>query len=271
MRMGNVTVLDASWFLPIMNRNAYEEFLDKRIPAARFFDVDRFSLDRSGLDLPHLLPPAEIFARQLGEFGLDPNSKIVCYDSLGLFSAPRAWYMLKLLGFDVEVLEGGLVAWENYFDIVSGIPETIIPSTVDVTIDLVKTNIRTIAEVKANLKSSKPFTIVDVRSRGRFDGSEPEPREGLRRGHIPSSVNLPFTELMDNWVLKSPEEIKQLFFQRGIDLSLPDPIVFSCGSGLTACIGAYAAFSCGKPIEQLHLYDGSWMEWGHSSFDHPIA
>ncbi len=230
-------------------------YQNTQIPNARFFDIDH-SFSNRLTDLPHMMCDAEQFQEEAQQLGINDNSLVIIYDLHGVYSSPRAWWMLKSMGHEhVAVLDGGLPEW-----IEKGYPTEEKIHTPHLTGDF-KPGFDSSCFVNAKYVldqiEDNDIIVLDARSKGRFDGNEPEPREGLRGGHIPSSISLPFTEVLDGTRLKSREELKQIFDR--YDLK-GKKLVFSCGSGLTACIILLAAQVAG--YQDLAIYDGSWSEWG---------
>lgn len=254
-------IVDASWHLPPEHRDAQQEYLDEHIPGAVFFDIDVIS--EPG-DLPHMVPSVESFIESVSALGLSPDKTIVVYDSKGLFSAARVWWTLKVFGFeDVRILDGGLPAWKSEgYQLESG--------SVAVSVSLITANFASDVVVDASqvLAASNGLTahIVDARSQGRFDGVDPEPRAGLRSGHIPHSVCLPYTMLLSEGRLKSNAELEQLFVDHGV--TTDKPVLTTCGSGVTAAILTLGLHCIGR--DDVALYDGSWTEWGGRD-DLPVA
>jgi thiosulfate/3-mercaptopyruvate sulfurtransferase len=252
----DLVIIDASWHMPAENRNAHEEYLAEHIPGAIFFDIDEIADTRSGL--PHMLPPPEKFSSRMRSMGIGDGSRIVVYDSTGLFSAARVWWTFRVMGVDdVSVLNGGLPKWKR-----EGLPLESGPArsrtarhfTARRNLDLV----RDVADIKALLKD-RSAEIVDARAADRFAGKAPEPRPGLRSGRIPGSHNLPFAKLLNkDGTLKTAPEIERLFEEAGVDLS--KPVVASCGSGITASVLALGLAEIGH--RRAAVYDGSWSEWG---------
>jgi thiosulfate/3-mercaptopyruvate sulfurtransferase len=252
----DLIVFDASWHLPGDCKDARAEYLDEHIPGALFFDIDEIADTRSSL--PHMLPPPEKFSSRMRSMGVGDGSRIVVYDSKGIFSAARVWWTFRVMGVeDIAVLNGGLPKWKaEGRPLESGAPpmRTTRHFTSRRNADLV----RDAADVKAALKDGSA-EIVDARSPDRFKGSAPEPRPGLRSGHIPGSVNVPYGKLLKpDGTLKDPAELEALFRRAGVDLS--KPVVTSCGSGITASVLALALAEIGH--RKTAVYDGSWAEWG---------
>jgi thiosulfate/3-mercaptopyruvate sulfurtransferase len=252
----DIVVIDASWHMPSEGRDAYGEYLEGHIPGAIFFDIDEIADTKS--TLPHMLPAPEKFSSRMRSMGIGDGSRIVIYDSRGLFSAARVWWMFRVMGVDdVSVLNGGLPKWkEEGRPLESGPPppRTTRHFTARRNADLV----RDVSDIKAVLKD-KSAEIVDARAPERFAGQTPEPRPGLRSGHIPGAHNLPYAMLINkDGTLKSAAEIERLFEEAGVDLS--KPVVTSCGSGITAGVLALGLAQIGH--RKTAVYDGSWSEWG---------
>jgi thiosulfate/3-mercaptopyruvate sulfurtransferase len=251
----DLRILDASWHLPQVGRDPVAEYNTAHIPNARFFDIDDVADHAS--DLPHMVPPVEKFMSRMRAMGVGDGHQIVVYDAIGVMSAPRVWWMLKLMGHrDVAVLDGGLPKW-----VAEGRPtEDLAPVVRDRHMTVRRQNhmVRDVTQVAAASKLMD-HVIVDARSAERFRGEAPEPREGLRSGHIPNSRNVPFNTLLnDNNTLRSDDEIRTIFEKAGVDLG--KPIITTCGSGVTAAVLFLALTKIGKT--DLSLYDGSWSEWG---------
>ncbi|WP_098409761.1 3-mercaptopyruvate sulfurtransferase [Thioclava sp. ES.031] len=251
----DLRILDASWFLPQMERDAKATYDAKHIPGARFFDIDDIADNRS--DLPHMAPPPEKFISRMRAMGVGDGHQVVIYDQHSVFSAPRVWWTFRLMGkTDVAVLDGGLPKWEA-----EGRPLEDMPPMVRDRHMTVQRHPGLVKDVTQVAHASKlgDHEIIDARSNDRFLGSAAEPRPGLRSGHIPGSRNLPFGELLTpEGTFKSPEEIKALFEAAGVDLS--KPAITTCGSGVSAAILSLALELIGK--SDWSLYDGSWSEWG---------
>jgi len=251
----DVRVADASWYLPQANRDAKAEYAAAHIPGAVFFDIDDLSDETSAL--PHMLAPAPKFASRLRKLGLGDGNLIVVYDGAGIYSSPRAWWMLRSMGHrDVAVLDGGLPKWRR-----EGRPvEDMLahPYPRHFTPRQNHALSRNLGQMLDVLRA-RSAQIVDARSAPRFAGREQEPRPGVRPGHIPGSVNVPYTDLTGpEGTLKSGADLKSLFETRGVDLS--KPIVTTCGSGITAATEMLALEVAGA--NDVALYDGSWAEWG---------
>lgn len=251
----NLKLIDASWYLPNMQRNAYEEYSAAHIAGALFFDIDKIC-DHTA-DSPHMAPSVETFTSWLCAMGIDSSHQIVVYDGAGLFSAARVWWLFKLMGLNhVAVLDGGLPKWIAQGRSTSYVTHK--PQPCESVMCVLQPIMKTAAQVAEAVKS-KTFQVVDTRPPGRFLGNEPEPRQGLRSGHIPGSKNVFFKTLLqaDN-TMKSPDELAQVFLAAGVDIT--QPVITSCGSGVTAAIVNLALTQTGQ--HHHSLYDGSWAEWG---------
>ena len=231
---------------------------NKIIPGARFFDIKGMFSDKE-TNIPNMLPAPKVFEKGCQYLGIQQDSQIVVYDQLGIYSGPRVWWMFKTMGFDnVAVLDGGLPAWIN-----ANYPLEDLNSYVDIKYE--KGNFKAafkpdhIVNQKGifSIMHNPDVVILDARSHGRFIGTEPEPREDLKSGHIPGSINLPYTKVLKDGKMKSVEELKSIF----TDIDLENKkLIFTCGSGITACIILLAAEIAG--YSNLSVYDGSWSEWG---------
>ena len=251
----DLRVLDASWYLPGSKRDPFAEYQAAHIPGARFFDLDDVSDHRS--DLPHMVPPVENFMSRMRAIGVGDGHQIVVYDGSGLFSAPRVWWLFKLMGqMDIAVLDGGFPKWQAEGHPVEDLP----PILRDRHMMVRRQNqmVKDVTQVSAASKLGES-EIVDARSPGRFYGKDPEPRPGLRAGHIPGSKNVFYKDLLKaDDTMKSPDEMRQVFLEAGVDLD--KPVITSCGSGVTAAILSLGLTRMGKTDHSL--YDGSWTEWG---------
>lgn len=252
----DVVVLDASLHLPVTGRNARAEFETEHIPGAIFFDIDDIADKKS--PLPHMLPSPVEFSSRMRKKGIGDGMRIVCYDSLGLYSAARAWWMFRIMGHeDVVVLNGGLKKWKaEGRSLESGPPAQRTPR--HFTARFNASLVRDRDDVKSMIGHSR-VQIVDARAKERWLGTVPEPRKGLRSGHIPTSRSLHFQRLVNpDGTLKTNAAIERKFVMSGIDINRP--VVASCGSGVTACVIALALAELGRP--DAAVYDGSWSEWG---------
>ena len=250
----NLAVIDGSWHMPAANRDPRAEYLAAHIPGAVFFHIDEIA-DRAS-PLPHMLPTPDEFAAAMGALGVDETKTIVVYDSVGLFSAPRVWWMLRAFGVaDVAVLSGGLPKWQAEGRAVEDGETRRSPRHFTARLD--HGAVADLSDIKHALDAGSA-QVVDARSAARFRGEEPDPRPGLRSGHIPGSRNLPWTDIVENGVLKSADAIRAAFAASGVDIN--KPIMTTCGSGVSAAILTIALNSIG--VRPTGLYDGSWAEWG---------
>ena len=259
----DLVVVDGSWYLPVMQRDPATEYRDGHIPGAVRIDIE--AIRDTASPLPHMLPDPAEFAAAMGELGIAEHMTIVVYDGAGLFSAPRVWWMLTVLGArDVRILAGGYPAW-----LAGGHPvergETRPRPTRRFTARLDAAAIADVAEVRRALDTGAA-QVLDARSAERFRGEAPEPRPGLRSGHLPGSRNLPYGEVVRDGRLADPETISAAVAAAGVDAERP--VITSCGSGVTAAILWLALDSIGRP--PAALYDGSYSEWGGRA-DLPVA
>lgn len=250
----DVRVVDASWHLPTAQRDARAEYEVEHLPGAQFFDIDGIAMPDT--DLPHVAASPHDFAEAVGSLGIGDQDTIVVYDTVGLFSAARAWWNFRVMGAEnTFVLGGGLPKWKAEgrpvsSDVEVATPVSFVPNPMPGAV--VATH-----EVLALLNSGDA-QIVDVRPAGRFAGEVPEPRPGLRSGHMPGALNLPFMHLIAEGQLADPDTLSKAIAQAGIDTS--KPLVTSCGSGVTAPLLNLALAQLG--VDALRVYDGSWAEWG---------
>jgi thiosulfate/3-mercaptopyruvate sulfurtransferase len=234
---------------PIDTRGRY---VARHIPGAVFFDINELS-DQS-TSLPHMLPTAEVFSSSMSALGVGDDSTIVIYEQEGVFSAPRAWWMLRTFGAQhVYILDGGLRAWTE-----AGLPTESGPVQRSVASFHARLNhdaVKDFSQIQS--KIAEHGQILDARSAGRFTGASPEPRPGIDSGHMPGAINVPFTELAEDGRLKSPEKLREIFLSKGVDIQ--QPITTTCGSGVTAAVIALGLEIVGA--EKVSLYDGSWAEY----------
>lgn len=256
LKSPDLVVLDGSWYLPQMGRDAAKEFETARIPGAIRFDIDDVSDPSSGL--PHTLPQPHAFASKMRKLGIGDGQTIVVYDRIGLFSAPRVWWMFRVMGVkDVYVLDGGFKKWSFEERPVEDGPAKRRPERHF----SARMDYGSLADLSAvrQATSGPGKQILDARSEGRFTGAEAEPRAGMRSGHMPGAKNLHYASLMaEDGTLKPAPELRDLFESAGVDISRP--IITTCGSGVTAAVLTLALTVLGA--RELALYDGSWSEWG---------
>ncbi|MSP87256.1 MAG: 3-mercaptopyruvate sulfurtransferase [Alphaproteobacteria bacterium] len=264
MTAPDLRIVDATYFLPHIKRDARAEYAQRHIPGAVFFDIDDIKDEAN--PLPHMLPSPEKFSSRVRKLGLGDGNRIVCYDTHGLMSAARAWWMFRVFGHnDVAVLDGGLPKW---FAEGRPVDETI-PMPVERHFTARRNNflVRDFDQMRANL-TAKRETVLDARSAGRFNGIEPEIRPNTRSGHMPGARNLPYTELLDpaTKTVLPADQLAARFNRTGIDMK--GPVVCSCGSGVTAGILTLGLYLLGR--DDVAVYDGSWSEWGGRT-DTPVV
>jgi len=249
-----VVVVDASYYLPTQKRDPKAEYLAEHIPGAVFFDLNAIA-DHS-TDLPHMLPGPAQFGEAVGKLGIAETDTIVVYDGTGLYSAPRVWWTFRIFGArKVYILDGGFPAWKKEGRKVESCETKREPREFKAEMDTGAVAMH--ADVQMALNEDK-IQVVDARSAARFAGRDPEPRAGLRAGHMPGALNLPFTEIVEDGRLVSPDRIAKAFAKAGVDTD--KPIITTCGSGVTAVVLALGLEALGKGPAQI--YDGSWSEWG---------
>lgn len=251
----DLRILDASWYLPAMERDAKAEYAEAHIPGARFFDIDDVSDARS--EMPHMVPPVEKFMSRMRAMGVGDGHQIVVYDGAGIFSAARVWWLFRLMGqMNIAVLDGGLSKWVAEGRDTDDLPPVIRDR--HMTVRRQNQMVRDVTQV-AHAAKLGDHEIVDARGAARFRGEAAEPRAGLRAGHIPGSKNVPFDTLLnDDGTMKSPDALRAVFEAAGVDVT--KPAITTCGSGVTAAILSLAMERFGKSDHAL--YDGSWAEWG---------
>ena len=249
-----IAIVDASWYLPAAGRNGEGEYNAAHIPGAVFFDQDKIADKESGL--PHTLPSPELFAQHVGAMGITADETVVVYDGPGMFSAPRVWWMFRVMGVkNVFVLDGGFDGWKK-----AGYPVTGEVTKIASTLFTPSFNEAAVVDFTEmrDIVSERRAQIADARAAGRFTGRDAEPRAGMRSGHMPGARNVPVGTLSENGALKDLDSLRKIFDEAGIDLS--SPVVTSCGSGVTAAVITLALTSLGHTDNRL--YDGSWSEWG---------
>ena len=251
----DIRILDGSTYLPGTGKDGHQEYLKSHIPGARFFDIEEISDSHS--PLPHMLPPVEKFVSRIRKMGIGDGHRVIVYDQQGLFSAARVWWMFRIFGHqDVAVLDGGLPKWFAEKRPVDD--EEPDPRERHFTGRRNASMVRDVTQI-ASATKLRAEQIVDARSPGRFRGKEVEPRAGLRSGHIPGSKNVHYASLLNpDGTMKDIEATRVIFETAGVDLK--QPIVTSCGSGITAAILTLALHRMGHTRNAL--YDGSWVEWG---------
>ncbi|MBT8292564.1 MAG: sulfurtransferase [Eudoraea sp.] len=249
-------LLDAS--LDMTAHGKYSEYNDLTIPNAKYFDLKRNFSDRRS-DLPNTLPPKEQFEIECQKLGINRTSEIVVFDNLGIYSSPRVWWMFKIMGQkNVSVLDGGLPEWMKK-GLKTEKRKKQIYELGNFEASFTENFIVKYCDIQKNIEN-RTFTLIDARSEGRFNGTEEEPRKQLKSGHIKGSINIPFEEVLNNGKYKSKAELKRLFNDK---CNIENNLVFSCGSGLTACILLLASEIAFK--KSKYVYDGSWTEWAEKN------
>lgn len=257
-----LSIVDGSWYLPAQNRDARREYEAAHIPGAVFFDQDKVVDPQS--DLPHTLPRPQLFGQFANSMGVDESDTIVVYDGPGMFSAPRVWWMFRLMGAGkVYLLDGGLDGWKREGRRLTSEPTRVAATFFEVRCD--EQRVASLDDMRA-IVASGSAQIADARPAGRFAGTDPEPRPGIRSGHMPGARNVPATSLSRDGRLLPIDELRKVLEDAGLDLS--KPVVTSCGSGVTAAVISLALASVGHSDNRL--YDGSWTEWGGLP-DTPVA
>lgn len=257
-----LSIVDGSWYLPAQGRDGRVEYEAAHIPGAIFFDQDLVVDPES--ELPHALPDPVTFQRHVSSMGITRDDTIVVYDGPGLFSAPRVWWLFRVMGAErVYVLDGGFDRWRAEGRPVTAEPTRIAPSAFMPEFD--ESRVATLAEMRRLVETGEA-QIADARSPGRFAGKEPEPRPGVRSGHMPGALNVPAASLAENGSLLPLDRLRTRLAEAGVDLS--HPVVTSCGSGVTAAVITLALESLGH--RDNRLYDGSWSEWGGRT-DTPVV
>ncbi|MCP4390233.1 MAG: 3-mercaptopyruvate sulfurtransferase [Gammaproteobacteria bacterium] len=252
----NLVILDSSWHMPATGRDGFKEWQQEHIPGARFFDFDGKISDPDA-ELPHMMPSEEIFTHEMQALGINQDSVVVVYDVMGMFSSPRGWWMLRAMGCEnCALLDGGLVAWDEADYSIESLSKEPAYKRGNF---VAKMNPDYIADVQAVLAAldDDAICVLDARPLPRFSGAAEEPRPGLRRGHMPGALNLPFPDVFKHGLLKPKDELKQMIEPLIAD---SERVIYSCGSGVTACVIAFAALYVG--YDRLAIYDGSWCEWG---------
>jgi thiosulfate/3-mercaptopyruvate sulfurtransferase len=260
----HIRVVDGSWYLPNSDRSARDEFAAGHIPGARFFDIDE--IKDADNPLPHMLPNATRFSREVSALGIGNDDQVVVYDGSGLYSAARVWWMFRAFGHeDVAVLDGGLPKWRAERRPIKGGSPVIEPRNFNASFN--PALVRSLEDMRANIEGGHE-QVLDARAANRFAGTAPEIRPGVRAGHIPGSLNLPFDRLIDakTGLLRDEAALKAAFEAVGVDLGRA--VVTTCGSGVTASLLALGLTVLGH--QQNAVYDGSWSEWGGRT-DTPIA
>jgi len=259
-------VIDATWYLPHLKHDARAEFGAARIPGAVYFDIDEIAAPDS--ELPHMLPDAAQFGRQVGALGIGNGDHVVAYGGRNLIASARAWWMFRAFGHErVSVLDGGLPKWRAEGRAIEAGPSVAAPAPKPFVARFRPELVRDLGQVRDNVDTGRE-QVLDARSRGRFLATEPEIRPGIRGGHIPGSLNLPYDRLFpgSEGTLAPVSDLKRVFEDAGLDLG--KPVATTCGSGVSAAVLALGLHVAGRP--DVPVYDGSWTEWGGRA-DTPIA
>ena len=252
----DLVVFDASWHMPATGRDGFEEWKQEHIPGSRFFDFDGRICDPQA-SLPHMMPDEGIFTREMRALGLNRDSRVVVYDAMGMFSSPRAWWMLRAMGCEnLALLDGGLVAWDEADYPIESCREVPDYTAGDFEARFDAAQVADAGAVLAALEDDS-VCVLDARPQPRFSGEAEEPRPGLRRGHMPGALNMPFPELFHHGLFRSKAELEEMLKPLVGDSRSS---ICSCGSGVTACIIAFALHYIGD--DRVAVYDGSWCEWG---------
>lgn len=259
----DLVVFDATKYLPNEDKDGHAEFNRAHISGSRYFDIDHIA--DTDTDLPHMVPTPGRFAKLIGALGVSNRTRVVFYDQKGLASAARGWWLMGLFGHDAAaVLDGGLPKWQREGRAIeAGQPRG--PQPAIYRPDFRATKLRGVGDVLANVRTQAEL-VLDARAAGRFTGEVPEPRAGMRSGHIPGSASLPYTDLLNpDGTFRSTDAVRTRLAQAGVDGARP--VVTSCGSGVTACILTLGLRIAGLP--EGAVYDGSWTEWAGRS-DTPV-
>ena len=265
-RLGDpaIRIVDATWYLPTVDRKGIQDYEEGHLPGAVFWDID--AIADPGTHLPHMMPDQATFEGHMKALGIGSDHHVIVYDNIKMMTAPRVWWTLRAFGHGrVSLLNGGLNKWRAENLPLSTDPDDIPDVTFSANFNAAM--VRSVEQVWANV-ASEDEQVLDARGAGRFNGTDPEPRPECRSGHIPKSLNLPFNELIDpeSGTIRPPKELAARINASGIDSS--SPVVTTCGSGITACVLALGLHLTGR--HDVAVYDGSWTEWG-SREDTPVA